>query len=129
MSLAQRVHFLQYVFQMSAISLVSVINHYHIDGLHLFWNTQYKVRNTPELFQKYSDHINQPIKTVAYIRNGEVHGRSYDKLINKKMTLLTVFGTLTASPADRQDLNLKKWGCPAYDSKLHLIVMRLYWVE
>ena len=28
--------FLQNVFQMTAIVLVSVINHYHINGLHLF---------------------------------------------------------------------------------------------
>ena len=26
---------------MTAIMLVSVIGHYHINGLHLFWNTQY----------------------------------------------------------------------------------------
>ena len=32
MSLAQRMHFLQDVFQMTAIALVSVINHYHING-------------------------------------------------------------------------------------------------
>ena len=35
MSLAQRMHFLQDVFQMTAIALVSVINHYYINGLHL----------------------------------------------------------------------------------------------
>ena len=40
MSLAQRVHFLQDVFQMTAIVLVSVINH-HINGLYLFWDTLY----------------------------------------------------------------------------------------
>ena len=28
--------FLQDVFQMTAIALVSVINHYHINGLHIF---------------------------------------------------------------------------------------------
>ena len=33
--------FLQDVFQMMAIVLVSVINHYHINGLHLFWDTLY----------------------------------------------------------------------------------------
>ena len=36
MSLAQRKHFLQDMFQMTTIVLVSVINHYHINGLHLF---------------------------------------------------------------------------------------------
>ena len=39
MSLAQRMHFLQDVIQMTVIALVSVINHYHINGLHLFWDT------------------------------------------------------------------------------------------
>ena len=34
--LTQRIHFLQDMFQMTAIALVSVINHYHINGLHLF---------------------------------------------------------------------------------------------
>ena len=34
-------HFLQDVFQMTAIVLVSVINHYHINGLHLFWDILY----------------------------------------------------------------------------------------
>ena len=42
MSLAQRMHFLQDMFQMTAIALVSVINHNHINGLHLFWDTLYK---------------------------------------------------------------------------------------
>ena len=36
MSLAQRMHFLQDAFQMTAIALASVINHYHINRLHLF---------------------------------------------------------------------------------------------
>ena len=36
MSLAQRMHFLQDVFQMTGIALVPVLNHYHINGLHLF---------------------------------------------------------------------------------------------
>ena len=41
MSLAQRMQFLQGVFQMIANELVSVINH-HIYRLHLFWDTLYK---------------------------------------------------------------------------------------
>ena len=41
MCLAQRMHFLQDMFQMTAIALLSVINHYHINGLHLFWDTLY----------------------------------------------------------------------------------------
>ena len=41
MSLAQRMHFLKNLFQMITIVLISVINHYHINGLHLFWDTLY----------------------------------------------------------------------------------------
>ena len=41
MCLVQRMYFSQDVFQMTAIVLVSVINHYHTKGLHLFWNTLY----------------------------------------------------------------------------------------
>ena len=40
MSLGQRIFFLQDVFQMSAIALVSVINPYPINGFYLFWDTQ-----------------------------------------------------------------------------------------
>ena len=36
MSLAQRMHFLLDVFQITVIELVSVINHYHINELNLF---------------------------------------------------------------------------------------------
>ena len=39
MYLVQKMHFLQDVFQMTAIALVSVINDYHINVLHLFWDT------------------------------------------------------------------------------------------
>ena len=39
MSLSQSMHFLQDMFQMTAVALVSVINHYHINGLHLFLDT------------------------------------------------------------------------------------------
>ena len=39
--LTQRVHFLQDMFEMATIAFVSVINHYHINGLHLFWDTLY----------------------------------------------------------------------------------------
>ena len=35
---AQRIDFLEDVFQMSEFAFVSVINHCHIDGLHLFWD-------------------------------------------------------------------------------------------
>ena len=36
MNQVQTKHFLQDIFQMTAIALVSVINHYHINTLHLF---------------------------------------------------------------------------------------------
>ena len=39
LSLAQRMHFLLDVFQMTAIMIVAVINHYFIYGLHLFWDS------------------------------------------------------------------------------------------
>ena len=39
MSLAQMMHFLLDGFQMTAVAFVSVINHYHINELHLFWDT------------------------------------------------------------------------------------------
>ena len=38
--------FLLDVFKMIAIALVSVINHYHIYELHLFWDTLYNVMLT-----------------------------------------------------------------------------------
>ena len=36
MSLAQKLHFLQDMFQMTTIVPVLVINHYHYNGSHLF---------------------------------------------------------------------------------------------
>ena len=36
MSLVQRMHYLQDMFQISTTALVSVINNFHINGLHLF---------------------------------------------------------------------------------------------
>ena len=44
LSFAQRIHFLQDLFQMTAIALFSVINHYDIYGLHLFCDTLYYIR-------------------------------------------------------------------------------------
>ena len=38
-SLAQRMLFFQDVFQMAIIALVLIISNYHINGLHLFWDT------------------------------------------------------------------------------------------
>ena len=42
MSLAQRMHILADVFQITAIVLVLVINQYCINGFHRFWDTLYK---------------------------------------------------------------------------------------
>ena len=39
MSSAQKMHFLQDVFQMTSIALISEINHNQINGLPLFWDT------------------------------------------------------------------------------------------
>ena len=41
MFLAEMMHFLQDMFQITTIAPISVIYHYHINGLHLFWNTLY----------------------------------------------------------------------------------------
>ena len=41
MFLAQRMHFWLDVFQITAVVVVSVINHYHINRLHLFCDTLY----------------------------------------------------------------------------------------
>ena len=43
MSQALRMHFLQDVFQMITFALVSVINQFHINELHLFWDTLYSI--------------------------------------------------------------------------------------
>ena len=42
MSQAQSNHFLQNVFQITVIALVSEIKHYQNDRLHLFWDSLYK---------------------------------------------------------------------------------------
>ena len=78
MSLTQRKHFLQDVFQMIAMALVSVINHYHINRLHLFWDTLYDKRNQYSIkknFKKNKKHAimklfclsNLPLITYFYI--------------------------------------------------------------
>ena len=41
MSPAQKIQFSQDMLQMNAVALVSVRNHYHINELHLFWDTTY----------------------------------------------------------------------------------------
>ena len=48
MFLSQRMHFLQDMFQITAIALISVRNHYHINGLHPFWENLY---NFPSQFR------------------------------------------------------------------------------
>ena len=49
MSLAQRMYFLQYMFQMNAIVLVSVIKDYYFNGLHLLWDTLYNSWNALDI--------------------------------------------------------------------------------
>ena len=51
MSLAQSMYFLQTVFQMTTIALVSVMNHNHINGLHLFWDTVYYSKLIKSLYE------------------------------------------------------------------------------
>ena len=41
MSVVHRMHFLEDVFELTPIAPVSLINHSHINGLHLFWDTWY----------------------------------------------------------------------------------------
>ena len=41
MYLIQRMDILLDVFQMTSIALILVLNHNHINGLHLFWETLY----------------------------------------------------------------------------------------
>ena len=53
MFLAQKMHFLQDMFQIIAITLFSVINHYHINGLYLFWDALYF--NRWQAFQNIHD--------------------------------------------------------------------------
>ena len=53
MSQAQRMHFLQDVFQMTITGLVSVINHHHIYELHLFWDTLYYIKCTWVIYIVY----------------------------------------------------------------------------
>ena len=57
MSQALGMHFLQDVFQMTAITFVSVKNHYHINGLHLFCDTQYNITKTQYVLNRYIDII------------------------------------------------------------------------
>ena len=58
MSLAERMHFLQVLLQMTTFALVSVINHYHINGLHLFWDTMYN-KNMKEILRIVTFNVGQ----------------------------------------------------------------------
>ena len=54
--LAQKMHFSLNVFRMTVIALVSVMNHYHTNGLHLFWDTLYilwEIRYLMGIFHNY----------------------------------------------------------------------------
>ena len=69
--------FLQDIFQMSAISLVSVINYYHINGFHLFWDTVFF------FFFLYSVvHCNSKIHQIT---------SSFSLLINTKSNIISLF--------------------------------------
>ena len=68
--LVQRMPLLQDMFQMTTIVLVSVINHYHINGLHLFWDTLYVPAVTATQLQKYGWYHRSPnnsYKTIQLI--------------------------------------------------------------
>ena len=53
-------HFLQNVFEMTALTIISVINHYHINRLHLFWDILYNRCNITE-------YITKEIYTLSYV--------------------------------------------------------------
>ena len=46
---AQRMHFLLDMFLMAAILVFFEINRYHINGLHLFWDTLYNYKQCFQL--------------------------------------------------------------------------------
>ena len=53
-----------FVFQMTGIVHVSVINHYHINELHLFWDVLYIYIYTPG--QKYKTTLKNEEKDIVY---------------------------------------------------------------
>ena len=65
MSLAQRMYFLLNTFRMTAIAVVSVINHYHINGLHLFWDTLYQ--STSKSFDSLHYYYNSPSPSYSLL--------------------------------------------------------------
>ena len=54
--------FLLDVFQMTDIALVSVKNHYHINRLHLFWDTLFFIKYKPLLDWPYS-HLRRRLRS------------------------------------------------------------------
>ena len=56
MFLAQRMHFLQDVFEITAVALVSLINNYYINELNLFWDT---LNNKKEKYIENIENINR----------------------------------------------------------------------
>ena len=71
MSLAQMMHFLQDMFQMTAIALISVINHYHINGLHLFRDTHSSLKKHVEndFPSRWESQINMKISELLVIQS------------------------------------------------------------
>ena len=70
-------HFLQGVFQMTAIAFIWIINNYHTNGLHLFWDTPYyyffstkmtlALNKLRRLICHYIKNPNQPIIIIIVI--------------------------------------------------------------
>ena len=67
MSLAQRMHFLQNMFLMTATALVSVITHYHINGLHLFRDTLYMPQSS--MYQNIGKLLTHPKDVLGSIKS------------------------------------------------------------
>ena len=60
-------HFLLGVLHMTTIALASVINHYHINGLHLFWDTLYFTEVVIDKRRKVSSVLNDLPLTIDFI--------------------------------------------------------------
>ena len=69
MSLAQRMYFLQNMFQMTGIVLVTEISHYHINGLHLFWDTVYILALSFKLYGRTDLYANVGLLLCKHLSN------------------------------------------------------------
>ena len=75
MSLTQMTHFFQDVFQMTAITLLSVTYHYHINGLYRFWDT----------LQTYLFNFDKGIKIRDKKMSLGVENRQHQNSVNLKV--------------------------------------------